>query len=95
MSEVVNNLLGNNFTNMQTFDAEINAQFANEKSRTVKICMLKHKCILMFTFLLLAFIQFVYIMLKEIKDDSSLRDRLSTLADIYYSVAVNRTNGHV
>lgn len=58
------------------FDAELNAQFANETSRTVKVCILKHRCILMFTFMLLSFLQFCYIMVKELLSEDALKEKL-------------------
>ncbi len=58
------------------FDAEINAQFASEKSRTVKVCMLKYRCIIMFTFMLLSFLQFCYIMFRELFSKDEIKDKL-------------------
>ncbi|HEY6438048.1 MAG TPA: hypothetical protein VIY47_15765 [Ignavibacteriaceae bacterium] len=56
-------------TPLAQFDLELNEQFAKEDSRCVKVCILNLKCILMFTFLLLAF---VYITVKEIFDEKEL-----------------------
>lgn len=74
-----------------SFDAEMNAQFANEKSRTVKLCMLKHRCILMFTFMLLSFLQFCYIMFKEVLfSEDKVKSKLIELLELI-SVARNVT----
>lgn len=66
---------------MGNFDTEINQQFANEKSRTVKLCMLKYRCVLMFTFMLLAFLQFLYIMFKEFLNDGESKAKIFELID--------------
>lgn len=76
---------------MGNFDSELNQQFANEKSRTVKLCMLKYKCVLMFTFMLVAFLQFGYIMFKEFINDEQFKNKLFELIDF---VSENSTVSH-
>jgi hypothetical protein len=63
-------------------DAEINNKFANENSRTVKVCMLKYKCVLLFTFLLLSCMEFVYIMYKELKEDDKMTSSIVGLINV-------------
>ena len=79
-----------NLNNIQPSDAEMNVQFANEKSRTVKMCMLKYRCVLMFTFMLLSFMQFGYIVFKEFLDDSALKTKMVELVELYFTG--NKTN---
>ena len=69
------------------YDAELNQQFANEKSRTVKLCMLKYRCVLMFTFMLLSFLQFLYIIFKEVMAEDELKEKLLLLVE---KVTTNR-----
>ena len=47
----------------------INTQLETEKSRTVKIFLVKYKCILILTFLLLALAQMIYIMIDKLASD--------------------------
>lgn len=64
---------------LMSADEQMNAQFAGEKSRTVKICMLKYKCVLLFTFLLLSCLEFVYIMYKEMRGDTDFQQAIISL----------------
>jgi hypothetical protein len=75
---------------LMSMDEQMNAQFANEKSRTVKVCMLKYKCVLLFTFLLLACLEFVYIMYKEIRNDSDFQETLIR----FLGIVTNKTNSN-
>jgi hypothetical protein len=76
-------------------DEQLNTQFANETSRTVKICMLKHKCILMFSFMLISLLQFVYIALTALMDDKQLTETIIKLVSIYSKTAnVTEINDH-
>jgi K+ transporter len=69
----------NNTTPLMGLDEQMNVQFAGEKSRTVKVCMLKYKCILLFTFLLLSSLEFIYIMYKETRNDEGFQQSLLSL----------------
>jgi hypothetical protein len=60
-------------------DDEMNMEFANEKSVTLKMCMLKHKCILMFSFMLVSILQFLYIILTKVLDDQQMKDAMLQL----------------
>lgn len=55
------------------FDQEMGEQFAQEDSRVVKVCMLKYKCIIMFTFMIISLLQFIFIMLKEFTHDDDFK----------------------
>jgi hypothetical protein len=66
---------------MDGFDAELNQQFANETSRSVKFCILKYRCVLMFTFMLLSFLQFLYIIFKEVWGQDELKEKLLLLVE--------------
>ena len=66
-------------------DAELNEQFSHEKSRTVKMCILKYKCILMFTFMFLCFLQFMYILFKEYLNDDQFKNRMYQIFDKHFS----------
>jgi uncharacterized membrane protein YqjE len=55
---------------------EADTQFQNERSRTVKIFLMKYKCILLLTFLLLALAQMVYIMLDKLVSDEQFMTQL-------------------
>jgi hypothetical protein len=59
---------------------EINDQIRTEKSRTVKIFLLKYKCIFLFTFAFLSFGQFIYIMLDKLSKDGDLNSSLRKLS---------------
>jgi hypothetical protein len=89
-------LLGGNMGIQQMergLDDQLNKQFANETSRTVKICMLKHKCILMFSFMLISLLQFVYIVFKEVMGDAAIKESFLQIASLYTrstNVTVNR-----
>lgn len=77
------NMLGSLGQVESGLDDQLNARFANESSRAVKICMLKQKCIIMFSFMLISLLQFVYIVFKEVMDDGQLRGVLLQLAGGY------------
>ena len=66
---------------LQKFDAFITENMekglGSEKSRSVKIMALKYKCILIMTFLFIAILQFIYIIVKEILKDDKLYELLS------------------
>ena len=74
-------------------DEQLNHQFANETSRTVKICMLKHKCILMFSFMLISILQFVYIVFTQLMDDKDTREVLLQMANLLTTSANVTSNG--
>jgi hypothetical protein len=48
----------------------------SEKSRLVRIFVLKYKCILIATFAMLALFQFLFILIKSILDDEALYTKL-------------------
>ena len=75
------------------FDEQLNHQFTNETSRTVKICMLKHKCILMFSFMLISILQFVYIVFTQLMDDKDTREVLLQMANLLTTSANVTSNG--
>lgn len=68
--------------NVEEF-TEINEQIRTEKSRTVKIFLLKYKCILLFTFILLSFGQFLYIMSDKLSANSDLYSNLSQMSSSF------------
>ena len=73
-----------NLTQMERgLDEDLNTKFANERSRTVKICMLKHRCILMFSFMLISILQFLYIVFNGLMNDSEIKDSVLELVKIY------------
>jgi hypothetical protein len=61
------------FTKM---DPEITSQFNSEKSRSVKIFMVKYKCILLFTFLGFAIFEMVYILMDKLSSNTHFTDRM-------------------
>jgi hypothetical protein len=63
------------------FDAEIDEQIDTEQSRIVKIFMLKYKCVLIFTFMLLCILQFAYIIAKLILEDVELKTALLNIVN--------------
>jgi hypothetical protein len=76
---------------MDNYDAELNRQFANEKSRTVKMCMLKNRCILMFTFMLLSFLQLIYICFREVSGEDAFKKQLITLVEKVVEIVETQT----
>lgn len=51
---------------MHFFNPEqIDNQIDQEKSRTVKICLVKYKCVLLLTFMLLCLGQFIYLIFSS------------------------------
>ena len=73
------------------FDAEMNVQFANEKSRSVKWCMLKYRCITLLAFIVVSFFQFCFIMFKEVFSEDALKEKLIQLFDKFIA-SQNNTN---
>jgi hypothetical protein len=73
------------------FDAEIDEQIETEKSRIVKIFMLKYKCILIFTFMLLCILQFAYIIAKLLLEDEEIKTILISLANAGNEKNINYT----
>lgn len=59
-----------------------------EKSRSVKIFFLKFKCIVVFTVIFVAFLEFLYICLKEFMGNEEIIDRFFNLVNIF----INKTN---
>ena len=76
------NLMGNARSHLEGFDEEMNRQFAQEKSRTVKICMLKYKCIFMIVGLLMTFAQAMYIAYLTLIADEKAIDLLVQIRDV-------------
>ena len=71
--------LTSNFAEIVTQNVEHGLK--GEKSRIVKIALIKYKCILMLTFFLLCVMQFIYIIVKEILKDNNLYELLSALTN--------------
>ncbi len=75
----------------------INEQMRNEKSRTVKIFLLKYKCILIFTLLALTLGQFTYIIVDKLSKDgdltSSINNLVTSVSDLLplVSNSINKT----
>jgi len=64
---------------IQEFTADVNRQMKEEKSRVVRIFLLKYKCILLLTFMLLSSGQFIYILQDSVAKDNSLSANINTL----------------
>jgi hypothetical protein len=58
---------------------EADMQIRNEQSRTVKIFLMKYKCILILTFMILALGQMIYIILNKLISDDRFMTQLFTL----------------
>lgn len=67
-------------TAIPQFDMEMNEQFEKEKSRLVKCCMLKSRCVIMFTFMI---IFFFYITIKEVTDKEEIINSILSIANIF------------
>lgn len=66
--------------------------FQNEPSRIVKIFFLKFKCIVVFSLILVSFLQFLYILISSIlKSDESV-EKIQTLLRFFEKVG-NMENG--
>ena len=57
---------------LQEVNNQVDNQIKKESSRTVKIFLVKYKCILLFTFLGFAVFQMIYILVDKITSDTSL-----------------------
>jgi hypothetical protein len=77
---------------MQSFDVEINEQMRHEQSRTVKICMLKYKCIMLFTFLALALFQMIYILVDKLSTNQAFSEQLFRFLNSTYHRSSQSTN---
>jgi len=81
-----------------------NLQISSERSRIVRIFMLKYKCIFNLTLILICVLQFVYIAFKEFMMNTELREALFKLIDkVKYNndsdsdniLNINATNKHI
>lgn len=59
---------------------KIDRHIENEDSRIVKIFLIKLKCILIFSFLCIAILEFIYIIVKEMTNNENLINFLKTMA---------------
>ena len=60
-----------------------------EKSRTVKLFFLKFKCIVVFTVIFVAFLEFLYICLKEFSNNDLFMNQLLTIATLLSNRSLN------
>jgi len=60
----------------------MNEEYKQEQSRTIRFCMLKYKCVLIFTFMFLSFFQFLFILFKSVLGDESLSGNLNNLVSL-------------
>ncbi len=77
--------------NMTEFNT-INEQIRNEKSRTVKIILVKYKCIFLFTFLFLSLGQFIYIMIDKFGQGEDIHLTLRKMSASFASFASLMSN---
>lgn len=61
----------------------------NENSRTVKVMFLKFKCIVVFTVILIAFLEFIYICFKEFINNDALVNQVFDLIKIMKNESVS------
>lgn len=61
-------------------------EITNEKSRIVRCCMIKYKCVLMITFI---FLQFCYIVFRDVLAEDDLKDKLLELLEKITTVRNN------
>lgn len=58
----------------------------NEKSRTVKIFLVKYKCILIGVLLIITILQFIYLSLKLFVDNENFLNDMKTLFSLYKNI---------
>ena len=56
---------------MQSFDTEANAVIVNEKSRIVKIFLVKYKCLIIYLILIACICEFIYIMTTKLMSNEA------------------------
>ena len=61
---------------MAKLQGDASEQIKHEQSRTVKICLVKYKCILLVIFLILALLQMLYILVTKLMADDDFTTKL-------------------
>ena len=62
---------------MDIFNVEtVDQQILNEESRIVKMCLIKYKCILIISFIIICLGQFIYILVNSVFEAQEIKDFL-------------------
>jgi hypothetical protein len=80
--------------NMTEF-TEINNQIRNENSRTVKICLVKYKCVIIVTLMILCFVQFIFWSMDKFSKDSDVIENFRIISKWLTNVNVELQNSTV
>lgn len=64
-----------------------NDNFKNEKSRFIKFVLIKYKCILIITFLIIVVLQFLYLLFKDMNDQGKLYNLLEMYVNEMYNMS--------